>query len=102
MRSRAGHRKNLLNPRATAAGVGMARTRDKTYFSWVFYELPPTYPDCPAYRRQQVKKLTLISWFGIAALLLGIVIGLTYSIVVGGLFAVMGVLGLLIGRYRRR
>lgn len=63
MHSRAGHRENLLNPRATMAGVGVARKGKRTYAAWIFSRVSPTYPDCPGYkiRRQRggfLRKMT--------------------------------------------
>ena len=55
MRSRAGHRENLLNSRATMAGVGVTKKGNRIYVAWIFSRVPPTYPDCLGYRirRQQ-------------------------------------------------
>jgi len=48
--SKAGHREYLLSPRARKAGVGIAKSRGKTYVAWAFSDQPPTYPDCPYYK----------------------------------------------------
>jgi len=50
MRSRVGHKDNLLNPQAKKAGVGIERTGKGTYVAWIFSRMLPTYPDCPGYR----------------------------------------------------
>lgn len=50
MHSRTGHRENLLNPRATKAGVGITRKGKETYVAWIFSRVPPTHIDCPGYR----------------------------------------------------
>lgn len=36
MHSKAGHREYLLSPRATKAGVGVVKSRKKTYVAWAF------------------------------------------------------------------
>jgi len=40
MHSKAGHREYLLSPRVTQAGVGIARSRNKTYVAWAFSDTP--------------------------------------------------------------
>jgi len=48
--SRAGHREYLLSPRVKKMGVGIAKSRGRTYVAWAFSDEPPTYPDCPYYK----------------------------------------------------
>jgi len=48
--SRAGHIEYLISPRVRKAGVGIAKSRGKTYVAWAFSDQPPTYPDCPYYK----------------------------------------------------
>ena len=36
LRSKAGHRENLLNPAATKAGVGIAHKNGKTFVAWTY------------------------------------------------------------------
>ena len=52
MRSKAGHREYLLSSRVTKAGVGIARRNGKTFVAWAFSDAPPSYPDCPFYKRR--------------------------------------------------
>jgi len=49
--SKAGHRQYLLSPRVRKAGVGIAKSRGKTYVAWAFSDQPPSYPDCPYFKR---------------------------------------------------
>lgn len=51
--SKAGHRENLLSPRARKAGVGIAKSKGKTYVAWAFSDQPPSYPDCPYFKRKR-------------------------------------------------
>lgn len=48
--SKAGHREYLLSPHVRKAGVGIAKSRGKTYVAWAFSDKPPSYPDCPYYK----------------------------------------------------
>jgi len=50
LRSKAGHREYLLNPRVKKAGVGIAKNKGKTYVAWAFSDEQPSYPDCPYYK----------------------------------------------------
>jgi hypothetical protein len=50
LKSKKGHRENLLSPRARKAGVGISKSKGKTYVAWTFSGEPPTYPDCPYYK----------------------------------------------------
>jgi len=61
LNSKKGHREYLLSPRVRKAGVGISKSRGKTYAAWAFSDEPPTYPDCPYYkphRRKLVKVKT--------------------------------------------
>ena len=49
--SKAGHRENLLSPMVKKAGVGIAKAGGKTFVAWASSYAPPSYPDCPHYRR---------------------------------------------------
>lgn len=51
--SKAGHREYLLSPRVQKAGVGIAKSRGKTYVAWAFSDQPPSYPDCPYFKRKR-------------------------------------------------
>ena len=52
LRSKAGHRAYLLSSRVKKAGVGIAKSRGKTYVAWAFSGVePPSYPDCPYYKK---------------------------------------------------
>gem|GEM_PF-3542783 len=55
LRSKAGHREYLLSPRAKKAGVGIAKSRGKTFVAWAFSDEPPSYPDCPYYKPPRPK-----------------------------------------------
>jgi len=78
LRSKAGHRENLLSTRAKKAGVGISKSKGKTYAAWTFSDQAPSYPDCPYYKsisrvntakRKHTRKKTLLeqlfSWFQI-------------------------------------
>ena len=45
--SRADHKEYLLSPRVRKAGVGIAKSRGKTYVAWAFSDQPPTYLTAP-------------------------------------------------------
>lgn len=82
LRSKKGHRENLLSPRARKAGVGMSKSKGKTYVAWAFSDEPPTYPDCPYYKPHRpkiVKKKTtqVRSRIGQLFLVLLAIVGLT-------------------------
>jgi len=53
LQSKAGHRENLLNPAARKAGVGIAKNKGKTYVAWDSSIEPPSYPDCPYYKKSK-------------------------------------------------
>jgi len=53
LRSKAGHREYLLSPQVRKMGVGIAKSKGKTYVAWAFSDQPPTYPDCPYYKPQR-------------------------------------------------
>ena len=53
LRSKAGHREYLLSPRVTKAGVGIAKRNGKTFVAWAFSDAPPSYPDCPRYKKDK-------------------------------------------------
>jgi uncharacterized protein YkwD len=55
LNSKAGHREYLLSPKAKKAGVGIAKSRGKTFAAWAFSEEPPSYPDCPYYKAPRPK-----------------------------------------------
>jgi len=55
LRSKAGHREYLLSPRAKKAGVGIAKSKGKTFVAWTFSDEPPSYPDCPYYKPARPK-----------------------------------------------
>ena len=55
LRSKAGHREYLLSPRAKKAGVGIAKSKGKTFVAWAFSDEPPSYPDCPYYKPPRPK-----------------------------------------------
>ncbi len=55
LHSNAGHREYLLSPRVRKMGVGIAKSKGKTYVAWAFSDQPPTYPDCPYYKPQGLK-----------------------------------------------
>lgn len=55
LNSKAGHREYLLSPRARKAGVGIAKSRGKTFVAWAFSDKPPSYPDCPYYKPPKPK-----------------------------------------------
>lgn len=55
LNSKAGHREYLLSPRAKKAGVGIAKSRGKTFVAWTFSEEPPSHPDCPYYKPPRPK-----------------------------------------------
>jgi len=42
MHSKAGHREYLLSPRVKQAGVGIAKSKGKTYVAWAFIDKPKT------------------------------------------------------------
>ena len=42
-----GHRKYLLSPQVTKAGVGIAKRNGKTFVAWAFSDSPPFHHDCP-------------------------------------------------------
>jgi hypothetical protein len=78
LRSKAGHRENLLSHRAIKAGVGIAKAKGKTYVAWTYSDQPPSYPDCPYYKNSSRNKpmthkhtrkksliSQLLSWFNI-------------------------------------
>jgi len=50
LKSNAGHREYLLHPRVRKAGIGISKSKGKTYVAWAFSDKPPTYPDCPYYK----------------------------------------------------
>lgn len=52
LRSKAGHREYLLSPRVAKAGVGVAKRKGKTFVAWAFSDSPPSYPDCPGYKKK--------------------------------------------------
>jgi hypothetical protein len=55
LKSNAGHREYLLSPRVQKAGVGISKSRGKTYAAWAFSDKSPNYPDCPYYKPQRPK-----------------------------------------------
>ena len=54
--SKAGHREYLLSPRVTKAGVGIAKSKGKTFVAWAFSDASPSFPDCPYYKQQTKRK----------------------------------------------
>lgn len=56
--SRKGHRENLLNAKATCAGVGIIKWNGKTFVSWVFSELK--FKTKYQRRREQLMTMLLI------------------------------------------
>ena len=50
LKSKAGHREYLLSPQVRKMGVGIAKSRGKTYVAWAFSDESPSYPDCPYYK----------------------------------------------------
>lgn len=59
LKSKAGHREYLLSSRVRKAGIGISKSKGKTYVAWAFSDGPPTYPDCPYYKphRPKLQKL---------------------------------------------
>jgi uncharacterized protein YkwD len=53
--SKAGHREYLLSPRAKKAGVGISKSKGKTYVAWAFSDEPASYPDCPYFKPPRPK-----------------------------------------------
>lgn len=51
LRSKAGHREYLLSHRVRKAGVGIAKSKGKTFVAWAFSDQAPSYPDCPYYKK---------------------------------------------------
>lgn len=59
LKSKVGHREYLLSSRVRKAGIGISKSKGKTYVAWAFSDEPPTYPDCPFYKphRPKLQKL---------------------------------------------
>jgi hypothetical protein len=55
LRSKAGHREYLLSSMVRKAGIGISKSKGKTYVAWAFSDVPPTYPDCPYYKPHRPK-----------------------------------------------
>jgi hypothetical protein len=55
LKSKAGHREYLLSSRVRKAGIGISKSKGKTYVAWAFSDEPPTYPDCPYYKPHRPK-----------------------------------------------
>lgn len=55
MRSKAGHRENLLSPRARKAAVAIATSKRGTYAAWSFSAHTPDHKDCPYYKAKRAR-----------------------------------------------
>jgi hypothetical protein len=55
MKSKAGHRENLLSPRARKAAVAIATSKRGTYAAWSFSAQAPDPNDCPYYKTRKFK-----------------------------------------------
>lgn len=55
MKSKAGHRENLLSPRARKAAVAIATSKHGTYAAWSFSAQAPDPHDCPYYKTPHPK-----------------------------------------------
>jgi len=55
MKSKAGHRENLLSPRARKAAVAIATSKRGTYAAWAFSAQAPDPKDCPYYKARKCK-----------------------------------------------
>lgn len=58
LKSKKGHREDLLSPMVTKAGVGIAERNGKMFVAWAFSSSPCTYPDCPRFKPKP--KVTLL------------------------------------------
>ena len=58
LQSKAGHREYLLSHRVKKAGVGISKSRGKTFVAWAFSDENPSYPDCPYYKKSSIS----LSW----------------------------------------
>ena len=56
LNSKAGHREFLLSSRVRKAGVGIAKSRGKTFVAWAFSSEAPSYPDCLHYKGNRKKR----------------------------------------------
>jgi len=54
LRSKAGHREYLLSHRVTKSGIGIAKSRGKTFVAWAFSDKRASYPDCPYYKGTKI------------------------------------------------
>lgn len=55
MHSKAGHRENLLSPRAIKAAVAIVTSKRGTYAAWSFSAQAPNSQDCPYYKAKKFK-----------------------------------------------
>lgn len=55
MKSKAGHRENILSPRAKKAAVAIATSKSGTYAAWSFSAQAPDPKDCPYYKARKSK-----------------------------------------------
>ena len=58
------HCEYLLSPRVTKSGIGIAMRNGKMFVAWAFSDKSPSYPDCPAYKKD-ITTFTLPNLFKI-------------------------------------